>query len=346
MGKLRAAVIGLGMGRNHVAGYQSHPDAEVVGVCDIDRARLEEIGGKYGVSARYTDYRAMLEDLAPDIVSVAVPNHLHAQLTVDALRAGAHVLCEKPMAMSAREAREMLDAAGRARRRIMINFSYRFSAQSQALKAEVDRGTFGDFYFGRTTWHRRRGIPGFGGWFGRKELSGGGPLIDLGVHRLDLALWLMGHPRADWVLARSYDRLGSARAAAEGKSFNVEDLAAGFVTFRNGAALEVEASWAAHVGEAELMETRLLGTKAGLVQRNLRGEYAFEAYAYTERDGTLYDMALAALPERAATAYWVFADCIAKGLPPPATGEEGLAVMQILDAVYASARTGEPVRVE
>jgi predicted dehydrogenase len=346
MGKLKAAVIGLGMGRNHVAGYQSHPDVEVVGVCDIDRVRLEEIGRKHNVSTLYTDYRVMLEELEPDIVSVAVPNHIHKQLTLDALRAGAHVLCEKPMAMNAAEAREMLDAASQAKRRIMINFSYRFSAQSQALKAEVERGTFGEFYYGRTTWHRRRGIPGFGGWFGQKELSGGGPLIDLGVHRLDLALWLMGYPQVDWVLARSYDHLGSARARAEGMSFSVEDLAAGFVTFRNGTALEVEASWAAHIAEAELMETRLLGTKAGLVQRNVRGEYSFEAYAYTERDGTLYDMALAALPERAKSAYFVFADSIARGVPHPATGEEGLTVMQILDSVYESARTGKPVQVK
>lgn len=346
MGKLKAAVIGLGMGRNHVAGYQSHPDAEVVAVCDIDGARLEEVGGTYGVSARYTDYRAMLAEKRPDIVSVAVPNHLHRELTVECLRAGAHVLCEKPMAMSAAEAREMLEAASRAKRRIMINFSYRFSAQSRALKAEVERGTFGEFYWGRTAWHRRRGIPRFGGWFGRKELSGGGPLIDLGVHRLDLALWLMGYPRADWVLARSWDHLASSRARAEGKEFSVEDLAAGLVTFRNGAALEVEASWAAHIAEAELMETRLLGTRAGLVQRNVGGGYGFEAYAYTERDGTLYDMSLAALPERAGSAYWVFADCVARGIPHPATGEEGLAVMQILDAVYESARTGAPVRVD
>ena len=345
MSKLKAAVIGVGMGRQHIAGYQTHPEVEVVATADPDTSRLEEVGAQYKIKNLYTDHRKMLEEQKPDIVSVATPNKYHRELTLDALRAGAHVLCEKPMAMNAGEAREMLDAAAAARRRIMINFSFRFNAPSQALKAEVERGTFGEFYYGRTVWHRRRGFPKFGGWFGQKELSGGGPLIDLGVPRLDLALWLMGYPQVDWILARTYDHLGSARAQAEAKSYSVEDLAAGFITFRNGAALEVEASWAAHIAEAELMETRLLGTKGGVVQRNLRGEYAFEATAYTERDGTLYDIALAALPERAKSAYFVFADCIARGVPHPATGEEGLTVMQILDAIYESARSGKPVKV-
>jgi predicted dehydrogenase len=345
MEKLKAAVIGLGMGRNHIGGYQSHPDVEVVGAVDIDLARLEEVATMYKVKNRYADHRTMLAEQKPDIVSVATPNHLHREIALDALRAGAHVLCEKPMAMNATEAREMLDAAAKAKRRIMINFSYRFGAQSQALKAEVERGTFGEFYYGRTTWHRRLGFPKFGGWFGLKEQSGGGPLIDLGVHRLDMALWLMWYPAVDWVLARTYDHLGAARSRAEGKPYTVEDLAAGFVTFRNGASLEVEASWAAHIGEAELMETRLLGTKAGLVQRNVRGEYTFEAYAYTEREGTLYDVSLAALPERAKSAYFVFADSIAKNVPHPATGEEGHTVMQILDSMYESARSRKPVQV-
>jgi predicted dehydrogenase len=345
MSKLKAAVIGVGMGRHHISGYQSHPDVEVVGAADLDRTRLEEVGAEYHVRNLYTDHRAMLQEQKPDIVSVATPNKFHKELTLDALRAGAHVLCEKPMAMNAREAREMLDAAERAKRRIMINFSYRFSAQSQALKAEVERGTFGEFYYGRTVWHRRLGYPELGSWFGQKDVSGGGPLIDLGVHRLDLALWLLGYPAAEWVLARSYDHLGSARARAEGKKYTVEDLAAGFITFRNGMAVEVEASWAAHIAEEELMETRLLGTKAGLVQRNVRGEYTFEAYAYTERDGTLYDIALSALPERARSAYFVFAESIARDVPHPATGEEGLAVMQILDSIYESARSGGPVKV-
>jgi predicted dehydrogenase len=345
MGKLRAAVIGAGMGRHHVSGYQSHPEVEVVGLADVDPARAQEIGAQYGVKNLYTDHRKMLDEQKPDLVSIATPNRFHREHALDALGRGAHVLCEKPMALNAVEARQMLDAAEAANRRIMINFSFRFTPASQALKAEVERGTFGEFYWGRTVWHRRRGVPRMGSWFCQKDLSGGGPLIDLGVHRLDLALWLLGYPEADWVLARTYDHLAAARARAEQERYTVEDLAAAFVTFRGGFSLELEASWMAHIAEPELMETRLLGTQAGLVQRNLRGDYVFEAYAYTEREGTLYDIALTAAAERSKSAYHTFADAILSGRPHPATGQEGLRVMQILDAIYESSRTSEPVRV-
>ena len=126
-----------------------------------------------------------------DGVSVALPNKLHAPMTIKAIGRGLHVLCEKPMARTVREAERMLQAAKKARRNLMINFSYRFSDISYALKDEVERGAVGDIYFGRTVWHRRHGFPGFGGWFCDKDMAGGGPLLDLGVHRLDLALWLM-----------------------------------------------------------------------------------------------------------------------------------------------------------
>ena len=238
----------------------------------------------------------MLTEQALDVVSVATPNKLHMPLTVAALEAGCHVLCEKPMALSAAEAHKMLGAAERAARRLMINFSYRFNEQSQALKERVDAGELGEIYFGRTIWHRRRGLPRFGGWFGQKAISGGGPLIDLGVHRLDLALWLMGYPKPVWVMGGAYKPIASALAQAQGVEYDVEDLAVAMIRFENGAMLVVEASWAANVQERELMETRLLGTKGGLVQRNLNEGYEFEAELYLERAGAHYDMKLHAPP--------------------------------------------------
>ena len=195
MDKIRVGVIGLGIGRHHIRGYQSHPNAEVVAIADLDETRLAEVGDQYGVSKRYPSGEQMIATEGLDVVSIATPNKYHKSLTIAALEAGCHVLCEKPMAMNAAEARDMLVAATKAGKRLMIDFSYRFSEQSQVLKAQVDAGVLGEVYFARTLWHRRRGLPRFGGWFGQKALSGGGPLIDLGVHRLDLALWLMGYPR-------------------------------------------------------------------------------------------------------------------------------------------------------
>ena len=345
MSKVRVGVIGLGMGRHHIAGYQTHPGAEVVAVADLDESRLGQIGDQYNVSTRYLSGEEMLQEEELDIVSIATPNKFHAPLTLAALEAGNHVLCEKPMAMSADEARAMLAAAQKAGKRLMINFSYRFTEQSQALKDRVDGGELGDVYFARTVWHRRRGLPQFGGWFGQKGLSGGGPLIDLGVHRLDLALWLMGYPRPVWVLGSTYNPIATALAREHGVNYDVEDLAVGMIKFDNGATLEVEASWAANIKENELMETRLLGTKGGLVQRNLNETYEFEAELYVERNGAHYDMVLHAPRRRRLNAMNHFVESVVNNTPHIATGEEGLLVMEILDAIYQSAEEKRPVQI-
>lgn len=345
MKKLRIGVIGLGMGRAHIAGYQKHPQAEVVALADIDRVRLEKAGAETGVKGRYASATEMLRKERLDVVSVATPNKFHKALTVEALKAGCHVLCEKPMAMNATEAREMLATARKAGRRLMINFSFRFTEQSWALKKQVESGILGDIYFGRTVWHRRRGMPGFGGWFGTKALAGGGPLIDLGVHRLDLALWLMGYPRPVWVMGSTYNPIGAARARKEGKTFDVEDFAAGMIRFANGATLEVEASWAANIAERELMETRLLGTEGGLVQRNRNEGYEFDAEIYVERDGCPFDMRLHPPVPNAPSAQGHFIDSILTRKAHTATGEEGLVVMELLDALYRSARAKAPVKI-
>jgi len=345
MKKLRVGVIGLGMGRAHIMGYRTHPGADVVALADSNRERLDAVTKEFGIAAGYTDALAMVRKEGLDVVSVVTPNKFHKPLTVAALRAGCHVLCEKPMAMNAGEARQMLAAAKAARRRIMINFSYRFTEQSHALKRQVDSGILGNVYFARTVWHRRRGMPGLGGWFGQKHLSGGGPLIDLGVHRLDLALWLMGYPQPAWVLGAAFNPIATRIARAQGKSYDVEDLAAGFVRFKNGAALAIEASWAANIAEAEFMETRLYGTEAGLVQRNVGEGYKFEAELFLERNGCPFDMKLHPPVPAVKCSMHHFIECIVTNKPHTATGEEGLVVMELLDAIYASAKKGAPVKI-
>jgi len=345
MKRLRVGVVGLGMGKAHIEGWREHPQVDVVAIADPDAKRLAEMGDKYAIEGRHASLEAMLAAERLDAVSIVTPNKFHKAQTLAALVAGCHVLCEKPMAMSAAEGREMLAAAKAAERRLMINFSYRFSAQSRALKAQVDAGVFGDFYFGRSVWHRRRGMPGFGGWFGTKALSGGGPLIDLGVHRLDLALWLMGYPKPVWVMGSTYDPIAREAAARAGKTYDVEDLAAAFIRFDNGATLALEASWAANIQEAELMETRLLGTKAGLLQKNLNEGYVFDAHIFSELNGAHFDMHLNPPTAKAPSAMHDYADAILNDRPHPAPGEQGLLVMEILDAIYESARSGAPVKL-
>lgn len=345
--KLRVGVIGTGgMGRAHVAAYQQHPRAEVVAIADPDAGHLHSCGDSFGVERRYAGATELFAGETLDVVSVVTPNAFHKPITLQALAAGCHVLCEKPMAMNTAEARQMVAAAERAGRRLMINFSYRFHPAARAARNQVEAGVLGDIYYARSVWHRRRGIPRLGGWFTTKALSGGGPLIDLGVHRLDLALWLMGHPRPVWAVGSAHDAIGTGIARSTGQTFDVEDIAVGFVKFDNGATLSLEASWAANIGEPELMETRLLGDLGGLVQRNVNGGYDFEAEIHTERAGCPLDTRLhppVAAVEPSSMAHFV--DAILNDTPHMAPGEEGVVVMQVLDAIYKSAREGVPVRI-
>ncbi|NRA27699.1 MAG: Gfo/Idh/MocA family oxidoreductase [Opitutales bacterium] len=344
MSKIKCATIGLGMGKSHIKGFQSRENAEVVAICDLNEELLKSVGDQFGISNQYTDVTAMLETEKPDVVSIATPNSLHKPLTIQALEAGAHVICEKPMAMNADEAREMQAVADRLGKRLMINFSYRFTEAAWGLKQQVERGLLGEIYSGRTRWLRRWGMPKFGSWFGRKALSGGGPLIDLGVHRLDLAMWLSGYPKPKYVLAQTYDHLAQERARAEGVEFDVEDLASAMITFENGMSLQVEASWASHIQENEQMETTLLGTRGGLRQRNLDGGYAFQGHIFSSDQGSKLDTEVVG-GNSPGSSMGHLIDCIERDQPHTASGEEGIVIMEVLDAIYASAaKGGEPVK--
>jgi predicted dehydrogenase len=346
MDKLRVGVIGLGMGKGHIRGYQNHEAASVVAIADLDKEKLQEVGKQFEIPNRYTSGDELIEGEDLDVVSIATPNKLHKPLTIKALEAGCHVLCEKPMAMNAEEAEDMVAAARENDRRLMINFSFRFNETSDALKKRIEAGELGEIYYGRTLWLRRRGLPGFGGWFGKKQLSGGGPLIDLGVHRLDLALWMMGYPKPLWVMGSTYDHIGTRIAKEEKKDFDVEDMAVAMIKFDNGATLELEAAWACHIKEKELMETRLLGTDGGLLYSNCEEGYRFKGEIFCEKDGYHFDSTMHPGTDAFPTAMEYFADCILNDRPHMATGEEGVIVMELLDAIYKSAEKGEPVRIE
>lgn len=345
---MHVGVIGIqGIGRSHLRGFQRHPQVNVVAVADANADAAAQAAKEFQVERHYADYQEMLAKERLDIVSIGTPNFLHHPMTIAALQAGCHVLCEKPMAMNAAEAKEMLAVAKQAGKRIMIHFSYRFTPPSLALKQQVEDGMLGQIYYARTTWLRRRGFPKFGGWFGQKQHSGGGPLIDLGVHRLDLALWLMGYPRPVFVTGNCVSPIGAELAKKEGKAFDVEDFAAGYIQFDNGATLCLEASWASNIKEKELMETRLFGTAGGARHYNLHEGYEFAAETYFEKNGHHYDMALHDMPKTDEhNPMYHFVDAILNDAPHTATGEEGMIVMEILDALYRSAATGQPVRIE
>jgi predicted dehydrogenase len=334
------------MGRHHARAYHESANADLVALCDLNIALLDEYHAMYPSAATYTGYEEMFAIAGLDAVSIAVPNFLHAPVAIAALRAGLHVLVEKPMALNAIQAGEMLCAARETGCKLMIHFNYRFSPPSQYLKRYVDEGHLGQIYYARTRWLRARGIPKLGGWFGQKLLSGGGPLIDLGVHRLDLAMWLMGYPRAVSVSASAYNLLGADLAARDGALYDVEDLATALIRLENGATLNLEVSWAGGTEKREDMLTAVYGTGGAAIQRNVGEGYDFEALALQDVAGALTTVSPRSLPRQCPSAVDHFIDCVINDRPPEPCAEHGLEMMRIIDAIYCSAAEGREVRLD
>ena len=343
--KLRAGVVGVkGIGRAHIKGYTQCDATELVALADVDGKVLAERANEHGVSDVYTDPAKMFARRDIDVVSLGVPNKFHCPLTVAALRAGKHVLCEKPMAMSVAEGRKMAQAARKAKRALMIALCHRHTAPIQALKKFVDAGQLGPIYYANGSILRRRGIPGYGGWFTTKKLSGGGAMIDNGVHIIDLAWWLMGRPRPVACSAVTYAKFGRRKDVQKAagwnktKCFDVEDLAAAMVRFDNGAALFIELSWSGNTRNT--LELSLAGEKGGAY-------YDFkDVTIFGEDKGQVVDiMPQVAFQDRFVGEVTHFADCILRGRAPISGPADGLAIQSILDSAYRSAKTGREVRV-
>jgi len=347
---VNVGVIGLGMGRYHLADYLKHPGCTVVAICDSNDEYLERVAKSNGVDAAkcFTSIDALFRAaprLKLDAVSIALPNVFHAPVSISALRAGLHVMCEKPIAMNATQGRRMIDAARKARRTLGLNLSFRFQPQSRTLKDLVTAGRIGRPYYAHTRWLRQRGLPGFGGWFGQKKLSGGGPIIDLGVHRLDLAMWLMGGPEPVTVSAATYNPIGSRLARAEGKAFDVEDFGSAFIRFKGGEVIALEASWAGFSGRSEDISTEILGDLGGIFPRNPVASSAPEASVCTEEGGALVRTVVARRLVPSPSPYHDFIEALLEGRPTMAPAEDGLRVQRILDGIYRSAALGREVRL-
>lgn len=335
---VKVGIIGTGIGRYHAKGYVKVPDVEIKAFCDVDIDRARQVADEYGAKDVYTDYEKLLADDEIDAVSVCTPNALHAPMTIAAFQAGKHVICEKPISTNASDAKKMVAAGKESGKVFMMAFNNRFRGDTQTLKKCIEKGDLGDIYYAKTGWLRRKGIPRFGTWFTQMEMAGGGPLIDLGVHVLDLTLWLMGNPKPVYVLGSTYAKFGPAMAKAQGKVYDVEDLAAAMVKLENGATVMLEASWHSHV-EHEKIYSQLVGTKGGAELDPLR--------IYTDLNGQNADIQLQYPRVEGHEAEIVhFVECIREKKTPIAQGEHGLHVQYILDALYESARTGKGVEIK
>ena len=334
--KVRAAVVGLGWpGMQHLKGYIADSRSEVIAVCDLDKTHAEEVASEYKIQHIYTNHLEMLENRDIDAVSVCLPNFLHAPISMDALNAGKHVLCEKPPARSAQEAKAMADAAAENGKTLMYALVQRFGGNAQRLKKLVTAGELGDIYFGKAAYVRRRGIPiGKEGWFVDKERSGGGALIDIGVHALDCIWWLMNSPRPVEVMGAVYSHFG--HLVPDDVKYDVDDGTFAQIHFENGATIILETTWALNLPGDNYI--KVAGTKAGATLNPFT--------LYTEEDGKAVDKPLNA-PRINGFDEEVkhFVGCIVDGEEPISSAEQGIMLMQMLDGIYESSEKGKSVRI-
>ncbi len=352
MNQIKVAVIGVGnISSSHIEGYLNDPEAELYAFCDINRERLEYMGKKYGITRLYTDEATMLEELPElDAVSVCTWNSAHASCTIMALNAGKHVLCEKPMAINADEAEQMLAAAKKNNKKLMIGFVRRFGGDAALAKSLIDGGKLGELYYGKVTTIRRNGNPG--GWFGEKARSGGGPLIDLGVHVIDLTRYLVGRPRVTSVYAATFRKLGArndvktpkayvAASATDHDICDCEDLASALVRFDNGFVLSVEVSFSLNTAN-EGNTVQIFGTEGGIEIAKPGVEFYNVTEGYLSNvqfaGKTGFDFGEAFGNETAHFVQYIKGNTECRN---PA--EDGVEMMKILDAIYASAESGHEV---
>ncbi|MCL4545307.1 MAG: Gfo/Idh/MocA family oxidoreductase [Chloroflexi bacterium] len=348
MAKLRVGIAGTGgIARSvHIPGLKKLSDrVEIVSAFDIAADRVKKTAQEFGIPHSFTDFDAMLSGPALDAVVICTPPSSHAPLAVKAFAHGLHVLCEKPVSVNATGALQIVEAAKRAKRVLMVGFQHRFSRPEKTLKRAIDDGALGEIYYARAQSLRRRGIPGWG-VFGSKELSGGGPMMDIGVHVLDQTVYLLGNPTPVTVFGMTYQKIANrpgfnSFGPWDPTTFETEDFATAQVRFANGLTLLLEASWALNIGQS-MHNVLLCGTRGGAELTPLK--------IYTEQHGMLFNMELpegvfrgpdSSQDEKIAH----FVDCIQHGTTPIVTPSEILNVALILDAVYESAQTGKSVDI-
>lgn len=360
MNKVKIGIIGCGGIANgkHMPALSKLSNVELVAFCDIIEERAQKAAAEYGAPGAqvFTDYKELLK-LDLDVVHVLTPNKQHSFITVDALEAGKNVMCEKPMAINSVEAKKMLDAAKRTGKKLTIGYQNRFRPECLYLKEMCKNNELGDIYYARAQAVRRRAVPTWG-VFLDEENQGGGPLIDIGTHALDLTLWEMDNYEPAMVVGTTYRKLADTENAANAwgpwdpKKFTVEDSAFGFVRMKNGATIVLEASWALNTLLVDEAKTILCGDKAGADMLGENGALRINGEKYSKTYTTMpdlsaggvafYDGDSAGSPAELEAKMWI--DHVLDDSKPLITKpEQAIVVTQILEAIYESAKSGKPV---
>jgi predicted dehydrogenase len=339
-----------GIAKTHMPGWGASPYAEVVAASDISEAFLNPFGTEHKIPTLTTNSADLINDPDIDIIDICTPNNYHAPLAIAALDAGKHVICEKPLAPRPKDIRAMIAARERSGKLLMTAQHFRFRGSSKAMKAELASGTLGDIYHARC-WMLRRALAPTRPGFIMKQHSSGGPCIDIGVHILDLTLWFMGNPKPTAVtgvaraelahLPGAFSAWGNASIPPE---YDVEDFAAAFVRFENGATLILEVSWLLHHDTAgEDMQMWLYGTRAG--SHWPKCEIYETNYATRQQYNRQLKLTTDQLEPHAQECV-EFAEAVIDGAPSPVPAEQSLQVMTILDGVYRSQRESREVALE
>ena len=359
---VRAGVVGLGWaGRQHMDAYAAQAGIELVALAGMETDQLALLGDRYGIAAehRFAGWKELVEAGCVDVLSIATPTTLHAPIAVAALDAGLHVLSEKPMAENAEVAQTMVDAARRNSRVLEVSFNHRRRGDVQVLKQLIDGGVLGDIYYAKAGWLRREGIPGMGSWFTRQAKSGGGPLMDIGVHMLDMSLHLLGEPLVTAATAATYAEFGpkGRGAAAYGlgrktdvtaDDFDVEDLATAFLRLDGGGTLLLESSWAQWIPYDQCYVT-VYGSEGGasIEWGGEPGEPYRKLGIWTEKDGVPAELKPIVPPDGQHLETVVrFLSDVTSGSAVGHDGSEALMRAKVVDACYASAGQGREVTLE
>lgn len=350
--KVKIGIIGAGnIGGVHAAQFSRLGDeCELTAITDVFRPQAAKRAEKHGIKHVLDTPDELIKHPEVDAVIIGVPNQYHADLAIKALKAGKHVLLEKPMALNGTEARRIYEASRQTDKLLMVSHQMRFESVPMMIKEQIDRGELGRIYTAKTGWYRRKGIPGWGTWFTRMNESGGGPLIDIGVHMLDLALYLMGNPKPVSVYGATYAEFGPKQRGIGtwGKPnwkgvFDVEDLATALIKMEDGTALSLEVSWAVHMDTDNTPFIHLMGTEGGASYRGETGKLLMERF---DRP---FEVELKKPEEDEGERLRLsryFLECIREGKEPMSSAWTGLTNNMVLDAIYESSRTGHEVRLD
>lgn len=349
-------MVGLGYaGRTALEAFAELPDVEVVALAGLETDQLASLGERFQVPHRYQKWEDLIATDGLDAVSIATPTQLHAPIALKALEKSLHVLCEKPLARTVAEGTAMVEAAKKAEKVLKVVFNHRERGDVAVLKHQIDEGLLGRVYYAKAHWMRRNGIPGMGGWFTNRELSGGGPLIDLGVHILDLALHLLNEPQVTTVSASTFAELGPRgrgsvssvprpTISSLGSAFEVEDLATAYLRLAGGGALQLETSWATYRAPGDNFGIELFGTEGG-------AKIEVQNYSNTDTLRIFTDVAGVPAEVKPATGAGLghrgvvseFVAIVRTGDWSAHNGSEALLRTQVIDACYASAQAGREV---